>query len=255
MLIVVAIAVAGLRLGFEAVALPAMLYAAWGVAGYRAIDGSNDVSASALVVLACVALVFAMPAGSTPSRRSSIAFLLSAILFGWAIAFKQFSLLVLPAVVRYLAISGAAWRRYLLVSLGVAAAFVLPFFVRDPGAFLGSQVAALAFHDEIWGTNLLNALKQLGDPQGLVPLFAAIEVLGTLTLVALAAGLWRPPSLGAAVLAGAGIVMVALLFAKWTTQPYYAYAGGIVAVGLALLAAFPQAASDSKSGSRSDSEA
>jgi hypothetical protein len=72
-LIVVAIVVAGVRLGFDAVALPAMLYAAWGVAGYRAIDGSNDVSASALVVFACVASVFATPAGPTPSRRASAA--------------------------------------------------------------------------------------------------------------------------------------------------------------------------------------
>ncbi len=60
-------------------------------------------------------------------------------------------------------------------------------------------------------------------------------ILGTLALVALASWRWRPPTLGAAVLAGAGIVMFALLFAKWTTQPYYAYVGGIVACGLALL--------------------
>ncbi len=160
---------------------------------------------------------------------------MSAVFFGWAIAFKQFSLLVLPPVVRHLAVSGANWRKYTLVALGVAAAFVLPFFVRDPGAFLGSQLAALTFHDEIWGTNLLHTLKQFGDPQMLVPLFTAVQILGTLGLVVLAAWRWRPATLGSAVLAGAGIVMVALLFAKWTTQPYYAYVGGIVACGLALL--------------------
>jgi hypothetical protein len=243
-LIVVAIVVAGVRLGFDTVALPAMLYAGWGVAGYRAIDGSNDVSASALVVFACVALVFAIPAGSTPSRRSSIALILSAVLFGWAIAFKQFSLLILPPVVRYLAISGERWRRYALVALGVTTAFVLPFFIRDPGAFVNDQFGALAFHDEIWGTNILNTLKTFGDPQPLTPLFTAVELFGTLALVVVAAWRWHPPSLGAAVLAGSGIVMFALLFAKWTTQPYYAYVGGIVAVGLALLTALRQAPSD-----------
>ena len=31
-----------------------------------------------------------------------------------------------------------------------------------------------------------------------------------------------------------------MLFAKWTTQPYYAYVGGIVAVGLAFIARDPQ---------------
>jgi hypothetical protein len=232
-LIVTAIAIAGLRLGFEAVALPAMLYAAWGVAGFRAIDGSNDVSASALVVFACVALVFATGPGA--AGRRGAAFLLSASLFGWAIAFKQFSVLVLPIVIRWIATQDLPWRRYALVSLGVAAALVLPFFVRDPGAFLGAQAAALTFHDEIWGTNFLNTLKRYGDPAMLVPLFTAIEVLGALALVAVASLRWRPVTLGAAVLAGAGVVMVALLFAKWTTQPYYAYVGGIVACGLALL--------------------
>ncbi len=235
-LIVAAIAAAGLRVGFEQVALPAMLYAAWGVAGYRAIDGSNDVSASALVVLACVALLFATPRGGTLSARSyNVALLLSAVLFGWAIAFKQFSLLILPLVVRHLAITGAPWRRYALIALGVAAAFVLPFFVRDPGAFLGSQVDALTFHDEIWGANLLNTMKQFGDPEMLVPMFTAFEILGTLALVALAVWRWRPATVGIAMLAGVGIVVFALMFAKWTTQPYYAYVGAIVACGIALL--------------------
>lgn len=240
--IVAALALAGLRIGFATAALPAMLYAAWGIAGYRAIDGSNDVSASALVVFACVALVFATPGEATRSggvttgrRLAGALFILSAVLFGWAIAFKQFSLLVLPLVIRSLAVSGANWRRYAKVSFAAAAAFVLPFFIRDPGAFLGSQLAALTFHDEIWGTNILMTLRQFGDPLMLVPLFGAVEILGTLALVVLAAWRWHPASLGAAVLAGAGIVMVALLFAKWTTQPYYAYVGGIVACGLALV--------------------
>lgn len=254
-LIVVAIVVAGVRLGFEAVALPAMLYGAWGIAGYRAIDGSNDVSASALVVFACVALVFATGPGVTHSRRSSAALILSAVLFGWAIAFKQFSLLIFPPVVRYLAVSGFNWRRYALVALGVTTAFVFPFFIRDPGAFVNDQFGALAFHEEIWGTNLLNTLKTFGDPSPLTPLFTAIELFGTLALTALAAGRWRPPSLGAAVLSGSGIVMFALLFAKWTTQPYYAYVGAIVAVGLALLTAFHQAPADSNSRSHMDDEA
>ncbi len=228
--IVAAIAAAGFRLGFDAVALPAMLYAAWGIAGYRAIDGQNDVSASALVVFACVALVFARG----EDRRSRVMLVASAALFGWAMAFKQFSVLVFPPVLRWVAVSGGAWRRYAAVALGVAAAFVLPFFIIDPGAFLRAQWSAVTFHDEIWGTNLLATLQQYTDPAPFVPLFFAVEVLGTLALAALVFR-WRPSSLGAAVLAGAGIVTVALLFAKWTTQPYYAYVGAIVACGLALL--------------------
>lgn len=229
--IVAAIAVAGFRLGMANVALPAMLYAAWGVGGYRAIDGQNDVSGSFLVVLALVALVFAERDG----RWSRGAFVASALCFGWAIAFKQFAVLVLPPVVRYIAIRGAGWRRYALVVAGVVAAFVLPFFVRDPGAFVQRQVDALTFHDEIWGANILNALAQYGDPAPLVPLFVVISVAGTLGLV-IAVARWRIPTLGAAALAGAGIVMLPLLLARWTTQPYYVYVGAIAACGVALLA-------------------
>jgi hypothetical protein len=229
--IVAAIAVAGFRLGMANVALPAMLYAAWGVGGFRAVDGQNDVSGSLLVVLALVALVFAQHDG----RWWRVAFVLSAVFFGWAIAFKQFAVLVLPPVVRYLAVRGSDWRRYTLLALGVVAAFVLPFFVRDPGAFVEKQMAALTFHDDIWGANILNTLSEYGDPTMLVPLFIVISLAGTLGLVVLAAR-WRIPSLGAAALAGAGIVMVPLLFARWTTQPYYVYVGAIAACGVALLA-------------------
>jgi hypothetical protein len=229
--IVAAIAVAGFRLGMANVALPAMLYAAWGVGGFRAVDGQNDVSGSLLVVLALVALVFTEHDG----RWSRGAFVLSALCFGWAIAFKQFAMLVLPPVVRYLAVRGADWRRYALLVAVVVAAFVLPFFVRDPGAFVEKQIAALTFHDEIWGANILNTLAQYGDPTTLVPMFIVISLAGTLGLIVLVAR-WRVPTLGAAALAGAGIVMVPLLFARWTTQPYYVYVGAIAACGVALLA-------------------
>ncbi|HET9809830.1 MAG TPA: hypothetical protein VFQ66_09040 [Candidatus Limnocylindria bacterium] len=229
--IVAAIAAAGLRLGTANVALPAMLYASWGVAGYRALDGQNDVSGSLLVVLALVALVFAERDG----RWSSGALVVSAALFGWAIAFKQFAVLVLPPVARYVAVRGGGWRRYVLVVVGIVAAFVAPFFVRDPGAFLDKQIAALTFHDEIWGANILNTLSQHGDPTMLVPMFMALSLAGTLGLVLLTLR-WRIPSLGAAALAGAGIVMLPLLLAQWTTQPYYVYVGAIAACGIALLA-------------------
>jgi hypothetical protein len=228
--IVAAIAAAGFRLGMTNVALPAMLYAAWGTAGFRALDGQNDVSGSLLVVLALVALVFAEREGNW----SSGGLVVSAVLFGWAIAFKQFAVLVLPPVVRYVAVRGAGWRRYALVVVGVVAAFVGPFFVRDPGAFLDKQIAAVTFHDEIWGANILNTLSQHGDPTMLVPMFTAFSLVGTLGLVALTLR-WRIPTLGAAVLAGAGIVMLPLLLARWTTQPYYVYVGAIAACGIALL--------------------
>jgi hypothetical protein len=228
--VVAAIAIAGFRAGMANVALPAMLYASWGVAGYRAVDGQNDVSGSLLVVIALVALAFAERNG----RWSRGAFVVSAVFFGWAIAFKQFAVLVLPPVVRYIAVNRGDWRRYGLIVAGVVAAFVLPFFVQDPGAFAEKQIAALTFHDEIWGANILNTLSQYGDVTLLVPMFMAFSFAGTLGLVVLALR-WHVPTLGAAALAGAGIVMLPLLLARWTTQPYYVYVGAIAACGIALL--------------------
>jgi hypothetical protein len=229
--VVAAITVAGFRLGMANVALPAMLYASWGSAGFRAVDGQNDVSGSLLVVVALVALVFA----ERGARWSRGALVVSAVTFGWAIAFKQFAVLALPPVVRYLALRGDDWRRYTLLVAGVVAAFILPFFVRDPGAFVDKQIAALTFHDEIWGANILNTLSQYGDATMLVPMFIVFSLAGTLGLVALVAR-WRVSTLGAAALAGAGIVMVPLLLSRWTTQPYYVYVGAIAACGVALLA-------------------
>jgi hypothetical protein len=229
--IVAAIAIAGFRLGMANVALPAMLYAAWGVGGFRAVDGQNDVSGSLLVVLALVALVFA----ERDAGWWRVALVVSAVFFGWAIAFKQFAVLVLPPVVRYVAVRGGDWKRYALIVAGVVAAFVTPFFVQDPGAFVEKQIAALTFHDEIWGANILNTLSQYGDVTMLAPMFTIVSLAGTLGLVVLAVR-WRVPTLGAAALAGAGIVMVPLLLARWTTQPYYVYVGAIAACGVALLA-------------------
>ncbi|HEX9496353.1 MAG TPA: hypothetical protein VGA38_11400 [Candidatus Limnocylindria bacterium] len=229
-LTVAVIAIAGARAGWEQVSLPAMLYATWGIGAFRAIDGSNDVSAAFLVVLALALLCFA----DRDTRFGRAAFVLSAGFLGWAVAFKQFNVVLLPLVVRHLAVSGRDWRRYGLVSVGVAAAFVLPFFLWAPGPFLAQQLATLTFHSETWGANIPALIQQYVDVTGLLPLFFAAEVLLTLGALALALRT-RIPTLGAATLAGCGVILIALLFARWTTQPYYAYLGGVAAMGVALL--------------------
>src|SRR5258708_24530085 len=109
--------------------------------GVRVMGGSNDVSAAFLVVLALALLCFA----DRDTRFGRAAFVLSAGFLGWAVAFKQFNVVLLPLVVRHLAVSGPDWRRYGLVSVGVAAAFVLPFFLWAPRPLLPQQLAPLTF--------------------------------------------------------------------------------------------------------------
>ena len=225
-----AIAITGLRAGWDKVALPAMLYATWGVGAFRAIDGSNDISASFMAVLGLALLVFA----DRDTRLGRVCFVLSAITLGWAVAFKQFAVVLLPLVLRHLAVAGRDWRRYGLISLITISVFVLPFLIWDPGAFLSQQLATLTFHQEVWGANLPALLQQYRDVTDLVPLFFAAEIIVTLGALGLAVRS-RIPTIGVATLAACGVVLIALLLAKWTTQPYYAYLGGLAAMGLALV--------------------
>jgi len=229
-LLTAAIGAAGLRAGWERVALPAMLYATWGIGAFRAIDGSNDVSASFLVVLALAILVFA----DRDTRLGRLAFVLSAVVFGWAVAFKQFAVVILPLVLRHLAVAGREWRRYGLISVATIAVFVIPFLVWDPAAFLSQQVAVLTFHNNVWGANLLAMLQQYTDVSGWLPFFFAAEILVTLVTFALLLRA-RLPTIGAATFGGCAAILIALLLAKWTTQPYYAYLGGVAAMALALV--------------------
>jgi hypothetical protein len=229
-LTIAALVVVGARAGAGRAALIAMLYAVWGIAAFRTTDGGNDVSAAFLVVVALVALAFSSRAGGA----GRAAFVVSALAFGWAVAFKQFAWLVWPLVMRHLAAVGAPWRRYLAISGGLAAAMIVPFLLWSPRAFLSQQLAALTFHDEVWGANLLNTLAPLRPVNDLIPYFVALELAGTAALVILA---WRARirTIGSAALIGAGVLLVPLLLARWTTQSYYVYVATIAAAGLALI--------------------
>ena len=220
---------AGLRVGFGATALPAMLYASWGILSFRAVDGSNDVSGSLLVVIALVALAFARG-----GRRRDVAFVISAIALGWAVAFKQFALLVVPPLLRHLAVAGAPWRRYAAISAGTAAAMSLPFFLASPGDFVGSQLAALTFHSDVWGANLAATFQQFAFIDPYLGWFFVAEIAVTLAAVALSLRA-RIPTIGGAALVGAGLITVPLLLARWTTQPYWVYVAAIALTGLALM--------------------
>jgi len=226
----VVISVVGLRVGWDRVALPAVLYATWGIGAFRAVDGSNDVSAAFVVVLALAFLVFA----DGDSRFGRLAFVLSAVTFGWAVAFKQFAVVILPLVVRHLAVAGRAWRGYALISLATIAVLVVPFLVWAPGPFISQQVATLTFHTEVWGANIPAVLNEYVDVTGWLPIFFAAEILVTVVILGVLLRA-RPATIGIATFAGCGVILVALLLARWTTQPYYAYLGGVAAMALALV--------------------
>lgn len=221
------IVIAGVRVGFGRVAIPAMLYATWLYSSFHAGDGSNDTSAAFLVILAIVLLAL------HERRPSRWLFILSAVAFGWAVAFKQFAVFVLVPTVRYLAVNvDARWRPYLAITGGTIALFGLPFFVQDPGAFIGQQIAALTFHTERDGVNIASALARLGM---VLPaaVFTALEFAAAAGLL-----LWtaiRPlRNLGQVTLAGSLAISLVILLAWWTSQDYWLYVGSIGLLGVAL---------------------
>lgn len=219
------IVLVGLRVGFGRVVVPAMLYATWLYGSFHAGDGSNDTSAALLVVLAITLLALNE---RWPNRWL---FVLSAITFGWAVAFKQFAVFVLVPTVRYLA-PQARWRPYLALAAGTIAAFALPFFVQDPGAFIGQQAAALTFHTQRSGVNIASALAGVGiTPSASV--FTAMELAAAAGLL-----LWTAitpfRSLGHVTLVGSLAISVVILLAWWTSQDYWLYIGSIGLLGVAL---------------------
>ena len=219
------IVLVGLRVGFGRVVVPAMLYATWLFSAFHAGDGSNDTSAALLVVIAITLLVMYE---RWPSRWL---FILSAITFGWAVAFKQFAVFVLVPTVRYLALS-ARWRPYLAIAGGTIAAFGLPFFMQDPGAFIGQQLGALTFHTDRNGVNIASALAGIGIALP-ATVFTALELAAAAGLL-----LWtaiRPlRSLGHVTLVGSLAITVVILLAWWTSQAYWVYVGSVALLGVAL---------------------
>ena len=219
--------IAGFRVGFGRVAVPAMLYATWLYSSFHAGDGSNDTSAAFLVILAIVLLALHE---RWPNR---LLFILSAVAFGWAVAFKQFAVFVLVPTVRYLAVNvDARWRPYLAITVGTIAAFGLPFFVQDPGAFLGQQLAALTFHTERDGVNIASALAGVGMvlPAGVFTVLELTAAAGLLLWTAI-----KPlRNLGQVTLVGSLAITVVILLAWWTSQAYWLYVGSVGLLGVAL---------------------
>ncbi|MGI8550144.1 MAG: hypothetical protein ACR2PL_04985 [Dehalococcoidia bacterium] len=229
--IVILLASLALFVGPARAAFATALYATFGLAAFRSLDGSNDTSFAFLLLLAIVLLAF-----SERSEKGSRAlFYASAIIFALALLFKQFASLIYPFVVLYLWRRGAAWYRYAAVSLGVVALICLPFFLGAPSDFLNSMITALGYHENIWGLNLWSGLKPYAPDfiDGLRPMLSLITLFAIVGTAALLVR-WHAPNLGGALLQGLMLLFVALYLARWSTSPYYTSAGAILAAAIAL---------------------
>jgi hypothetical protein len=212
-------------MGAYAVAPPLLLIAT---------DASNDTSAGALLFLSIVLMFLAHRHLSTPLL------IVSALVMGEALAFKQYILPFWPALIGYLSAQRwtisvrsrqggtrrpPAWVVYTAISAAFVVVTTLPFLIWSPSAFIDDQFAwsDVAIHP-IFGWNVWafllrwqgwNAQDALGDllPGIDITLASATLVVGLITGI-------RTPS--RAITVGVAAWFVLMLFARWTTFAYFA---------------------------------
>ena len=228
--------------GLEIAAITTALYGTSALVVWRATDGSNDTTLALLIILALWTLAAAQRLRAD-SRLGRYLFAASAILFGWALAFKLFAFFIFPYVIAYLRLAGWPWRRYLAYGAGTFLILTLPFFIWDPGGFARHTVLSQFYHQDIWGLNVWTVIR-LVWPQGadlIAPGISFIQAAAVLYMFALT---WRhaPRTLGRAVLGGCAVLLISFLFANWTSSAYYSFLAAIVATGAILALGRPQPA-------------
>ena len=221
-----------LRIGSSRAALAVAIYAAFGHAAQSSVDGSNDTSLAFLIVSAVTLLALSQRSG----HASRTLFYSSAVVFAWALLFKQFAWFIYPFILIYLRRRDSGWRSHATVTVGLTALTMLPFFFTAPTAFVRNILVPLRFHKTIAGLNLWTTLERLTP--GVVTLIEPALPIILLVIVAVAVlVLARRPalSLGVALLQGVAVLFGALFFARWTSLPYYTLTGALFITGVALV--------------------
>jgi hypothetical protein len=219
--------------------LAALAVATLAVSGdliFHATDGSNDTTASFLVLAGLVALAWS---ASLRGRAAAAAWFGAAVALGWAIAFKEYATPPAFFVALFLWRSQPQRARaWIATMLGTAGLFVLPFVAWNPAAFVANVGGALLVHTNVWGRNLWHDAGAFAAPlvDALTP---AIPVIMLAAVVALAILLWRRPasSLGVAFLQGCAIVAAIFFLARWTTSVYYVFLAPLAVCGVILAVA------------------
>jgi uncharacterized membrane protein len=212
-------------------AIATALYGTFNLAAVRSVDGSNDTALAFLVILALVLLSFSEREG----RAGRMFFVASAVVFAWALVFKQFSWLLYPFVLRYMYCRRAPWRLHAAIAIGLAAVVTLPFFLGAPTDFLRNVFGGLTYHKNVWGLNLWSAIETI-SPDFIAAVTSVIPIIGIATLLFVMSELIRVgvDDLGVAIFQSLVVLFVVLFLARWTTSPYYTYASAVLAAAIAL---------------------
>ena len=214
----------GARLSW-AVGLPALaLYAGASNLVLLTTDGSNDTGTGAVLLLAVVALIWALDRGADDASL-----IFAGTFAAFAVSTKQTALPIALGMVIYL-VRTLGWERSWRYLAGAATMLLLmsiPFLVSGPVIYLKGLLSFVGAHNDIFGWNIW----VFGQGFGVTPWDRkAADALNIISsLVALVVLLFLPlRSLSGSVLAGLVVLTVMLFTARWTTFAYFALMAPLV---------------------------
>ena len=182
------------------------------------VDGSNDTSAGAALLVAVLAFAWAWERGW--ADRYLVGAGAAAAL---ALGTKQSTLLVILvlAIALWQVAGHRATLRYVGSALLVLAFVSLPFLAMGPLVYLRGLVSFAAVHEDVYGWNIWVLARSLGWPVADVGPAFVIELALTAAALIVAA-IHRYRDVAAATAAGILVTLVPLLTARWTTYAYFA---------------------------------
>ncbi|HET6380870.1 MAG TPA: hypothetical protein VFH63_07515 [candidate division Zixibacteria bacterium] len=181
-----------------------------------ATDGSNDTVVGAGLLLALLALGWAV------RRGDGAALLLAGAAGGFAVAIKQLALPIPVALAAY-AVRRFGWRLGLRYAGGAAALLLVvsvPFLVMGPVEYVTGLLGFIGAHDDVYGWNIWSLVQGLGGTAWDTASAAVLTLaVGLVVLAGLLAIPWR--SLAGAALGGVSGTLVVMFAARWTTYAYF----------------------------------
>ena len=207
------------------VGLPALaVYAAAPNLVLLSTDGSSDTGTGALLLLAIIAVGWAVDRG-----LDDASVLLAGIVGALAVSTKQIALPVVLALAIYL-LRAHGWRpagRYVGAAAGILLLVSLPFVLLGPLTYLRGLLSFIGVHQDVYGWNIWALARGLGlMPWEQGPATVVNVTLSAIAIAAMAALPLR--HLSGALLAGVVAMLVILLTARWTTYAYFALVAPVV---------------------------
>ena len=224
------------KAGAARAALATAAFGVFELAGFRALDGSNDTSLTAVLLLSVTLLVYALARrGGEHVVRSAAAFWASAPPLALAVLFKQLAWPIALFLLLFVWRDVRGGRAYVALVAGLVLAASLPFVVWDPVAFVQGPFMEPFKHKDVWGANLWALLEDvrpgLVAAAGPAPsILAAVALAGTVVALARRAQRDIVEALGAGLIA----LFVTLCFSRWTTSVYYIFGFAMACVLIAL---------------------